>query len=306
MNKTKRLLVIQGPTASGKTALAIALAKKFQTVVFSGDSRQFYREMEIGTAKPNKQEQDGIPHFFIDSHSITTPVTASDFEKEALLLLEEQFQKHDVIVLVGGSGLFIDALCYGLDDLPHDATIRAKWNTFFEEKGLEYLQEKLREKDPISFSNLDIQNPVRLIRALEVMEISGLPFSTFHTASKKERPFEILKFVIDLPRELLYERINTRVDNMLKNGLLEEVKSLLSFRDLQVMKTVGYAEFYPFFEGEISLEEATELVKRNTRRYAKRQLTWFRRDENNTWLTSLTTDKQVLELEKNLGTIIEK
>lgn len=305
MNNTKRLLVIQGPTASGKTALAIALAKKFETVVFSGDSRQFYREMEIGTAKPSLQEQDGIPHFFIDSHSITTPVTASDFEKEALLLLEEQFQKHDVIVLVGGSGLFIDALCYGLDDLPHDPSIRAKWNALFEEKGLEYLQEELRKKDPKAFASLDVQNPVRLIRALEVMDISGTAFSAFHTASKKQRTFQIFKFVIDLPRELLYERINKRVDIMLENGLLEEVKRLLIYKDLQVMKTVGYAEFYPFFEGEITVEEAVELVKRNTRRYAKRQLTWFRRDENNVWLSSLTTDKQLFELEKKLGTIIE-
>lgn len=306
MKNDKLLLVIQGPTASGKTALAIELAKKFNTIVVSGDSRQFYKELEIGTAKPNLEEQEGIKHYFIDSHSILNPLTAADFEQEALELLEQKFKIHDIIILVGGSGMFIDALCYGLDELPHNAEIRKKWNHDFNEKGLIFLQEKLKELDPTSFENIDLQNPVRLIRALEVSEITGAPFSSFHTAIKKTRPFEIEKFVINLPREELYQRINKRVDLMMLNGLLNEVKKVQNHRELQVMRTVGYAEFFPFLDGQISLEEAVELVKRNTRRYAKRQLTWFRRDENNYWLTTFTTENQIIEIEKKLGTILEK
>jgi tRNA dimethylallyltransferase len=306
MKNKKHLVVIQGPTASGKTALSIALAKKWQTVIFSADSRQFYKEMEIGTAKPSVSEQENIPHFFIDSHSIHEALTSASFEKEALQLLENEFKKQDVIILVGGSGMFIDALCYGLDNLPHDEEIRQKWNKLFEEKGLEYLQNELKEKDEIAFQTIDIQNPVRIIRALEVMDCSQSTYSELLSNVKKARPFEIHKFVIDLPREVLYNRINFRVDWMMQNHLLDEVKSLIAYKDLQVMKTVGYSELIDFFEGKSSLETAVELIKRNTRRYAKRQLTWFRRDENNTWLKSHSIENQIAEIEEILGTILEK
>jgi tRNA dimethylallyltransferase len=276
--------------------LAISLAKKMNTVILSADSRQFYKETSIGTAKPSLEEQAGIKHYFIDSHSIHQPLTAAHFEKEALEILKTEFQQHETIILVGGSGLFIDALCHGLDDVPHDENIKNQLNTEFESQGLAPLLAELETKDPIFYAKVDLKNPMRIIRALEVIRITNKPFSSFHAFESKKRPFEFQKFVIDLPRELLYERINIRVDVMVENGLLQEVQDLLAWQNLSALNTVGYAELFDYFNHKISLEEAIELIKRNSRRYAKRQLTWFRRDEKAIWIQELTTENQVQKI----------
>ncbi len=273
--------------------MAVALAKKINTVVLSADSRQFYKETSIGTAKPSLEEQDGIKHHFIHSHSIHQPLTSAQFEKEALEILETEFQRYETIILVGGSGLFIDALCHGLDDVPHDENIKNQLNIEFESKGLAPLLVELEANDPLFYAKVDLKNPVRIIRALEVIRITNKPFSSFHAFQSKKRPFEFQKFVIDLPRELLYERINKRVDIMLENGLLKEVQELLEFQNLSALNTVGYSELFDYFNHKITLEEAIELIKRNSRRYAKRQLTWFRRDEKAIWIQDLTTENQL-------------
>jgi tRNA dimethylallyltransferase len=288
-----KLIVIEGPTASGKTALGIALAKHFNTVVVSADSRQFYRETAIGTAKPGLEEQDGIRHYFVDSHSIHEPLTAARYEQEALAVLETAFQHHEIVLMVGGSGMFIDAVCYGLDNIPHDAAVKALLNAEFEQNGLEPLLVELQVADPVFHARVDLQNPVRIIRALEVIRITGQPFSDFHAFTPQQRPFEILKFVIDLPREVLYDRINRRVDLMLQQGLLAEVESLVPFKQLQSLNTVGYSELFDYLAGQTDIAEATALIQRNTRRYAKRQLTWFRRDEKAVWMPETELDQQV-------------
>lgn len=292
----KNLIVIQGPTASGKTALAIALAKELGTVVLSVDSRQFYKEISIGTAKPTVAEQDGVPHYFIDSHSIVSPVTAAQFEKEALDVLAELFTTQRNIVAVGGSGLFIDALCYGLDPLPADRTIQEKWKSILDEKGLPFLQQILYTKDPVYASEVDLENPHRVIRALEIIELTGKTMKEVRTHKKQIRDFSIFRYVIDLPREQLYDRIDTRVDEMMKMGLLDEVMSVQEYAHLQSLNTVGYKELFSFLIGDTNLEDAVEQVKQNSRRYAKRQLTWFRRDPENRWLSGDTTGDRLTEL----------
>ncbi len=248
--------------------------------------------MSIGTAKPSMEEQDGVKHYFVDSHSVQEPLTSAQYEKEASQILGNEFQSHDIILMVGGSGLFIDALCHGLDDVPNDETVKNQLNKEFEASGLEALLRELEAKDPVFFARVDRQNPVRIIRALEVIRITGKPFSSFHAFRSKKRPYEIHKFVIDLPRGLLYERINFRVDVMMKNGLLDEVKQLMSLQNQQVLNTVGYSELFDYLANKTTLEEATELIKRNTRRYAKRQLTWFRRDQNAVWISETLFQKQ--------------
>lgn len=268
------------------------MAKHWNTVILSADSRQFYTEMNIGTAKPSVEEQAGVKHYFIDSHSVLQPLTSAQYEKEASQVLEAEFQRHDTILMVGGSGLFIDALCHGLDDIPSDEAVKNQLIAEFEQHGLEPLLQELEAKDIIFFKRTDRQNPVRIIRALEVIRITGKPFSFFHAFRSKKRPYEILKFVIDLPREVLYERINSRVDTMMKNGLLNEVQQLLPLKDLQALNTVGYSELFDYLAHETTLEEAVELIKRNTRRYAKRQLTWFRRDQQARWIPEPTPEAQ--------------
>ncbi len=273
--------------------MAVALAKKINTVILSADSRQFYKETSIGTAKPSLEEQAGIKHYFIHSHSIHQPLTSAQFEKEALEILETEFRRYETIILVGGSGLFIDALCHGLDDVPHDENIKNQLNIEFETHGLEPLLIELEAKDPLFYAKVDLKNPVRIIRALEVIRITNKPFSSFLAFQSKKRPFDFQKFVIDLPREMLYDRINKRVDIMLENGLLQEVQELLEFQNLSALNTVGYAELFDYFNNKIPLKEAIELIKRNSRRYAKRQLTWFRRDEKAIWIQDLTTENQL-------------
>jgi tRNA dimethylallyltransferase len=293
----RKLIVIQGPTASGKTKLAVQLAKALNTVVVSADSRQFYSEIQIGTAKPSAEEQEGVRHYFIDSHSIHSPVTSAQYEKEAILLLNELFNTVSYVILVGGSGMFIDALCNGINEIPKDDFIKEQLNSELQTKGLSYLLEELKIKDESYYKKVDKANPLRVLRALEVMRLAGTTFSSFLDKNLiVKRDFEILKFVIDLPREMLYERINLRVDQMIYNGLLEEVKSVFEYRSLQSLNTVGYKELFSYLNSEIEFKDAVELIKKNTRNYAKRQLTWFRKDAGAIWLKNIETDLQVDEV----------
>jgi tRNA dimethylallyltransferase len=281
----KTLLIIVGPTASGKTTAAIQLAQQYKTVILSADSRQFYREMSIGTAKPDTDEMAAAKHYFIDSHSITQPFSVGDFEKQGLALLDELFKTHDKIILVGGSGLYIKALCEGFDDIPQaDTAIREQLNLDFAEKGIEPLQEELKLADPVYYKEVDLNNPQRIIRALEVFRHTGLPFSSYRKATVNTRPFNILKIGLDLPREVLYNRINQRVNDMVNYGLVDETKSLIAYRHLNALNTVGYSELFDYFDGKTDLNKAIDLIKQNTRRFAKRQLTWFRKDQSIHWL----------------------
>ena len=281
---TKTLVCIVGPTAIGKTALAIAVANAFDTVILSADSRQFYREMNIGTAKPASDELAAVPHYFIDTLNVTEPYSAGDFERDALELLERLFTKHNRVLLVGGSGLFVEAVCRGLDDLPTPAAgIRERLNALHREKGLAYLQEELKRVDPDYYTAADIHNPQRVIRALEVYESTGKPFSDFRLQNQLKRPFSVVKIGLTTDREHLYERINGRVDAMMANGLLDEARSLLSFRNKPPLLTVGYAELFDYLDGKYTLETAVDKIKQHTRHYAKRQLTWFRRDTDTRW-----------------------
>jgi tRNA dimethylallyltransferase len=293
----RKLIVIQGPTASGKTKLAIQLAKILNTVVISADSRQFYKEIQIGTAKPTLEEQEGVKHYFIDSHSIHSPVTSAQYEKEAILLLNELFNTVSYVILVGGSGMFIDALCNGINEIPKDDFIKEQLNSELQTKGLSYLLEELKIKDESYYKKVDKANPLRVLRALEVMRLAGTTFSSFLDKNLiVKRDFEILKFVIDLPREMLYERINLRVDQMIYNGLLEEVKSVFEYRSLQSLNTVGYKELFSYLNSEIEFKDAVELIKKNTRNYAKRQLTWFRKDKKAIWISSVEIEDQMHEI----------
>ena len=297
----KRLIVIAGPTASGKTSLAIRLAKHFNTCVLSADSRQFYREVAIGTAKPSLEEQDGVIHHFIDSHSLENPLSASMFAEESLIILTKIFQTTDTVILVGGSGLFIDALCVGLDKIPFNQEIRNQLNAELLQNGLDTLLLELHQKDPTYFTQVDRANTTRVIRALEVIRNTGNTFTFYvENNTKEQRDFESFYFIINHQREKLYARIEQRVDRMLVSGLLEEVKSVYHLAHLQTLNTVGYSELFRFLRGEISYETAILLIKQNTRRYAKRQLTWFRRYENAFWLTHTELDLQVEEVLKSL------
>jgi tRNA dimethylallyltransferase len=272
--------------------LGIALAKHWNTLVLSADSRQFYKETAIGTAKPSLEEQDGVKHYFVDSHSIHEPLSSAQYEKKALAILEAEFKKHEIILLVGGSGMFVDALCYGLDDIPHDADVKNELNKEFQQLGLASLLLELKVKDPVYYESTDLKNPVRIIRALEVIRISGKTYSSYQKFQPQVRDFKIHKFVIDLPRDYLYQRINKRVDLMVDAGLLEEVQRLFPWQDLQTLNTVGYSELFSYLRNEIDMERALELIQQNTRRYAKRQLTWFRRDPNNHWISETDLDSQ--------------
>jgi tRNA dimethylallyltransferase len=290
-SQNKTLIVVAGPTAVGKTAAAIELAKHYNTVVVSADSRQFFREMSIGTAKPNADELAQVKHYFIDSHSITEPFSVGDFEKQGLALLDELFKTHDKVVLAGGSGLYIKAICEGFDELPTaDPAIREKLNQELEEKGIAYLQEKLKLADPVYYNEVDLGNPQRIIRALEVFETSGKPISFYRQATVNKRPFNIIKLALNMPREVLYNRINQRVDIMLQQGLLAEVEALLPYRHLNALNTVGYTEIFDYMDGKTSLEKAIEMIKQNTRRFAKRQLTWFRKDQSFIWFDAGDAD----------------
>ena len=280
----KTLIVICGPTAVGKTDYALKLAEKLGTEIISADSRQLYREIPIGTAKPTEDELNRGKHHFIACRSVEEDYNAGMFERDALKLLDELFQKHDTVICCGGTGLYIKALCEGLDDLPEaDEAVRLELTERLESEGLESLQNQLKELDPLHFERMDTQNPQRVIRALEVCLSTGKPFSSFHEKQKNQRPFKIQKIGLEMPREELYNRINQRVDLMLEKGWLEEAKAVFDKRHLNALNTVGYKELFQHLAGEMTLEEATEKIKTNTRRFVKRQLTWFKRDEEVEW-----------------------
>lgn len=296
------LVVVLGPTGSGKTDLAVALARHFGAEIISTDSRQFYKGMPIGTAQPTAEQLTAAPHHFIADRLPEEELSAGGYEREALERLEELFARHDVAIAVGGSGLYIDALCEGFDDLPSDTReVREELMRRLSEEGLEALVEELRERDEAYWQVVDRRNPARIVRALEVCIASGQPYSAQRTATKRERPFDVVKLGVLWDREELYDRINRRVDMMVAEGLEEEARSLYHLRHLSSLQTVGYREFFDYFDGAISREEAIELIKRNSRRYAKRQMTWFRRDTSTRWLSPDELDKGIEIVEEFLG-----
>jgi tRNA dimethylallyltransferase len=283
-NGKKKLVVVLGPTAIGKTALAVGLAQHFQTEIISADSRQFFTELNIGVARPSLEELSAIPHHFINFISIQEHYSAGMFEADALQLLHQLFQQHDTVICCGGSMLYIDALLYGLDDLPSDKTIREQLQKTLETDGLEALVNQLHELDAEYYQTVDRQNPHRVLRALEVCLASGKKYSELRKASKAQRPFETIKIGLTSERTWLYERINKRVDIMFEQGLLEEVESVLPYQHLNALNTVGYKELFDHLNGKCSAAEAKELIKQHTRNFAKRQLTWWRRDNSIQWI----------------------
>ncbi|WP_108422894.1 tRNA (adenosine(37)-N6)-dimethylallyltransferase MiaA [Muricauda amoyensis] len=281
----KILLAVVGPTAIGKTSLGILLAKHFQTEIVSADSRQFFKEMEIGTAVPSPSELNAATHHFIQHKSIFEPYSVGDFEREAMELLETLFQKHDIVVMVGGSGLYVDAVVNGLDEFPEvDPKIRASLDHRLQEEGLESLQTELKHRDPAYYNVVDLDNPHRLIRALEVCIASNAPYSSFLGHNRPERPFKTLYIGLEAPRSIIYELINARVDLMMESGLLDEATKLHAHKALNALQTVGYKELFEYIDGHCSLEFAVSEIKKNTRRFAKRQLTWLRKNEGILWV----------------------
>ena len=280
----KNLILVVGPTAVGKTDLCLTLAKKFDTEIVSCDSRQFYREMQLGTAKPTRDELSQVKHHLIDSLSIEDDYDVKRFEIDALDILDDIFVRKSVAVMTGGSGLFADAITKGFDDIPEvDPQIRAQIIAEFEDRGLDWLQLQIADVDPEYYGQVDRHNPQRLIRALEVYLGTGQKFSSFRSKTKVSRPFRVIKVGLERDREELYRRIDLRMDQMIAAGLFEEAASLFDRRHLNAMQTVGYSEIFGFLEGKYDREEAIRLLKRNSRRYAKRQLTWFRRDPEIRW-----------------------
>lgn len=273
------LIVVAGPTAVGKTQFCIALAKQYGCSIISADSRQFYREMNIGTAAPTKEEMAGVPHYFVGHLSINDYYSVSRFEQDVLKLLPTLFQQTNTVIMTGGSGLYLDAVCYGIDELPDpDPAIREEVIRLYENEGLTALQTKLQLLDPEYYESVDVANHKRLIRAIEVCLQTGKPYSSFRSMSQKVRDFDIVKYCLSRPRDILFSRINQRVDLMMEQGFLEEATQLYPHRHLNALNTVGYKELFQYLDGVLSLEEAVNDIKTHTRRYAKRQLSWFKRD----------------------------
>ena len=279
----KQLIVVLGPTAVGKTAYAIELAKSLQTEIISADSRQIFKELNIGAARPSAEELEQVPHHFIASASIHEAYSAGRFEREALTKLAELFENHHTVVCCGGSMMYIDALVNGFDDLPTDGDVRDELSQRYKAEGIEVLQRELMRLDPEYYNQVDLQNPHRLIRALEVCVVSKSPFSELRRNAVKSRDFEVQKIGLDMERDKLYERINARVIRMMEDGLLEEARALWPNRHLQALNTVGYKELFDHFDGNCSLEEAVQKIQQHTRNFAKRQLTWWRRDGDIQW-----------------------
>lgn len=282
--KAPTLLVLLGPTGVGKTNISLQLAEQFGCPIVSSDSRQFYRELKIGTAAPSGDQLRRVKHYFIGSHSIQDEYNAGQYELDAIRLLDELFKVHNVVMLVGGSMMYIDAVCNGMDDIPSvDAETRVYWQKQYAEVGLEFIQHELKRLDPVHYDQVDIQNPKRVIHALEICSMTGKPYSDLRTGQRKLRNFNILKIGLNRPRPELYERINTRVDEMMAEGLLQEAEKFYQFRQLNTLNTVGYKELFEYMDGNWTLDFAVSMIKQDTRRYAKRQLTWFNRDKEILW-----------------------
>ena len=300
----KTLVVLTGPTGVGKTELSLSLAERLASPIVNADSRQIYRELPIGTAAPTAAEQARVPHLFVGTKSLTEDYNAGEYEREALAALEELFQTRDKVLMVGGAMLYIDAVCNGLDDIPAvPKDLREQLQRQLETNGLVWLQEQVRQADPKYFAEADTQNPQRLLHALEVSMASGQPYSAFRSGAKKERPFRVVKIALNRPRDILYSRINARVTQMLEQGLLDEVRAVEPLRHLNALNTVGYKEMFRYLDGEWTLEQAADMIRQNSRHYAKRQLTWFRADPDIHWLEltntpqDLTTIMQIIQNE---------
>lgn len=291
------LITILGPTASGKTDLAIQLAKHFNTEIISADSRQFYNELNIGTAKPSEKELNKVPHHFINYTSVDTLLSAGKFEEKALDKIEALHKNNKVVVMVGGSGLYINAVLFGIDPFPDiPMSVRTKTLNFYKENGIQALRDELRKYDPEYFLEVDLDNPRRLMRALEVCYATKQPYSSFRNQTPTPRTFKSIKIAYKWDRKELYERINKRVDLMIENGLIKECQTLIDKKELAALDTIGYKEIFEFLEGRIKKDEAIELIKRNSRRYAKRQLTWFKKDEEIIWLNPKETIENIVKI----------
>ena len=289
----KKLIVLTGPTAVGKTAVSLDIAKHFGIPVINADSRQIFKELRIGTARPTEAEMEEVKHYFVGTLGIEDYYSASLYEQQVLELLDKEFQSHDYALLSGGSMMYIDAVCDGIDDIPTiDDQTRETMKRRLKEEGLEALVEELRRLDPDYYEIVDRQNPRRVVHALEICVMTGKTYTSFRKRSKKERPFRIIKIGLDRPREELYQRINARVDQMMSDGLLDEVKALYPKKELNALNTVGYKELFDYLDGRWPLEEAVERIKGNTRRYARKQLTWYKKDEQIRWFHP--DDKQAI------------
>lgn len=300
--KKPLLICVVGPTAIGKTSLAIKLAQTFSTEIISADSRQFFKEMNIGTAVPSAEEMSAVPHHFIQNKSIFEEYSVGDFEREAIVLLNHLFEKHEIVVMVGGSGLYVDAVVKGLDIFPEvPSEIRQQLNSELQIKGIETLQNELKKVDPAYFEKVDIHNPHRLVRALEIFRATGKPYSSFLKKESANRNFETVFIGLTSEREIIYNRINLRVDTMIEDGLISEAKSLFPHKEKNALQTVGYRELFEYFKGNISKEAAISEIKKNTRRFAKRQNTWFKKNEAINWFDYETDVSEIVAFikEKN-------
>ena len=298
---TKTLIVVVGATGSGKTDLSLRLATHFASPILSTDSRQVYRGIPIGTAQPTAEQLAAVEHHFIASHELDDNFNCGEYEVQALARLEELFHKHDTVIAVGGSGLYIQALCEGMDDLPQaDEELRKRLTERLQNEGIESLAADLQRLDPVYYEQVDRCNPSRVLRAVEVCLQTGKPYSSLRTGERRKRNFNIVKVGIDWEREALYDRINRRVDMMIADGLEAEARAVYPLRHLNSLQTVGYREMFDYFDGKISREEAIELIKRNSRRYAKRQMTWFRRDSEISWFSPAGIDEMVVFLENKI------
>lgn len=296
------LVVITGPTAVGKTNLCVELAQHFNTEIINADSRQFFKELSIGTAKPTAEEMKNIPHHFVNSHSITETYNATNFEQDVLTLLNQLFEKYSLIILTGGSGLYIDAVCNGFDEnIPEgNEQLRNELETLYNKYGIELLQEKLKQLDPDFYQEIDLNNIKRLYRAIEVCMISNSSYAELRQGIKKFRPFNIIKIALNRDKNELYSRINKRVDLMMQNGLLEEVKQVKKYRNRNALKTVGYTELFDYLDGKYTLAEAIEKIKVNTRRYAKKQLAWFNKSNDYKWFHPTEKEQMITFINKSV------
>lgn len=302
MLNQKYLIILFGPTGVGKTDLSIEIAQKFKAEIFSCDSRQIYKELNIGVAKPDANQLKSVKHHFIDYVSVHNHYSIYQYEADSIKALDKYFENNDIALMVGGSGLYIDAVINGVDEMPDpDPEIRKNLNELFNQNGLEALRFELKKHDPVYYEQVDLKNPQRMIRALEMFYLTGKPFSEFRKNSSIQRSFEILKIGIDLDREKLYQRINLRVDKMISDGLVQEAYDLYHIKNLTALKTIGYRELFDYIEKKCSLDEAIELIKKNTRNYAKRQLTWFRRYSDTNWFLPNQNEELIKMIEQKVN-----